>query len=348
MSTPHPMIARLDTLQSQFDTLRRDLSLDELLNELTTVSRTVEKLPDEIARARSRGYAFAAYLEHKADVVRTRWDAMRDDLQHTLNTESRRLTPALDALRAKMEKANLYRVKPIGLETLVPDIEGEIAHLRGLVDSAQSRIRQAYADLKRDTDQATAELQRIHWYLDQLDEACFKLLAGESLFLAAQAEHQKTGKGGDDPDGILYLTDQRLIFEQKETTGKKLGLFGGKKVQEVEWEIPLNQIEAVKAENKGFLGGKDLLHFTFGAGAPFGNAQIEVKGGVASTLWATQIERMIASGANDERAIQPDAEMLEAMRSAPTACPVCGATLPRLVANQMQIDCAYCGAVIRV
>jgi 3-oxoacyl-ACP reductase-like protein len=344
----HPMIARLDAVQSQFDAVQRDINLDEIRSELNDVERVVAKLPEEIARARARGYVFAAYLEHKAEVVSRRWGALRDDLQRQLQRESSQSRMRVEAVRERFEKATPYRAKPTALDMFVPDIEREVTLIRGQIDAALNRLREVYADVKRDANQAMTQLSSIHWYLDQLDEASFKLLAGESLYLAAQAEHQVTGRGGQDPDGILYLTDQRLIFEQKETTGKKLGLFGGKKVQEVEWEIPLHKIESVKAENKGLFGGKDLLQFGFKSGAPFAQAQIEVKGGVQSKLWATQIERMISGGANDERAIQPDAETLEAMRSAPTACPMCGATLPQLVANQLQIECEYCGTVIRV
>ena len=91
-----------------------------------------------------------------------------------------------------------------------------------------------------------------------------------------------TGKGKDDPDGILYLTDQRLVFEQKETTGKKLGLFGGKKDAGTRMGDSAPSDQGVKPENKGFLGGKDMLNFTLGSGAPYAAITVEVKGGVAS------------------------------------------------------------------
>src|SRR5690606_30706919 len=135
---------------------------------------------------------------------------------------------------------------------------------------------------------------------------------------------------------------------QKEKTGKKLGLFGGKQTQELEWGIPLHQIESVQAENKGFLGGKDMLTFALGSGAPYRQIVVEVKGGVQSKFWAAQINRMIKGETDDERAIQPDPEMLEAMRNAPTECFSCGGTLPKLVASQRQIECSYCGSVVRV
>jgi hypothetical protein len=139
-----------------------------------------------------------------------------------------------------------------------------------------------------------------------------------------------------------------MIFEQKETTGKTLGLFGGKKAQEVKWDVPLNLVQSVEAENKGLFGGKDMLHFGLKSGAKYPQITVEVKGGVACKFWAAQVQRMISGDTKDERAIQPDAETVAALQKAPTACPSCGGTLPQLVANQRQLDCGYCGATIRI
>ncbi|MEM6528003.1 MAG: hypothetical protein AAF653_06890, partial [Chloroflexota bacterium] len=75
---------------------------------------------------------------------------------------------------------------------------------------------------------------------------------------------------------------------------------------------------------------------------------IEVKGSADNKFWQKQINRMISGNLEDERAIEPDPEMLEALRNAPTACHVCGATLPRVVAGQTEIKCQYCGTVIRL
>ena len=49
------------------------------------------------------------------------------------------------------------------------------------------------------------------------------------------------------------------MFEQKETTGKMLGLFGGKKVQELEWELPLHQI--FKSFPEGPSGSRQIDFF---------------------------------------------------------------------------------------
>jgi hypothetical protein len=145
----------------------------------------------------------------------------------------------------------------------------------------------------------------------------------------------------------LFLTGQRLVFEQKEKVGKKLGLFGGKEAHQVLWESPVNSLEKVEAEHKGLLGGKDMLYLTFGAGAPHGAITLEVKGGADSTFWAKQIRR-IASGNDDERAIEPEPALLEKVRNGPVECHICGAQLPQAVAGDTSVTCRYCGVVLQL
>ncbi|MBI1257134.1 MAG: hypothetical protein GC204_06660 [Chloroflexi bacterium] len=340
--------ASFDALRSRFDTLYTQASLPDLSSAMDTLSRDVARLPGEIAKVRSRGYAFASYLEHKAEVLEQNWNTLRADAQRAISDESQRLTSETHRLRYRIDTGEGLRGNLTALQAQLPDLERSVQMIETMRTTAESRIKAIFATLQTDTAQTLSQLQTINWYIDQKDEASFPFLAGEALFLAAKAEWVATGKGKDDPDGILYLTDQRLVFEQKETTGKKLGMFGGKKTQELEWEIPLHQITGVKPENKGFLGGKDMLNFTLGSGARYSAITVEVKGGVASKFWAAQIQRMIDGKTTDERAIQPDAETLEAIKNAPTACLSCGGTLPMLVAGQRQVECPYCGSVIRI
>jgi hypothetical protein len=191
----------------------------------------------------------------------------------------------------------------------------------------------------------TSQLRKINWMCDRKDEASFDFLAGESMFLVAEAQWDD---GGDKPEGFLFLTDQRLVFEQKQKVGKKLGMFGGKEVHEEKWNALLPQVEKVEAENKGMFGGKDMLYITLGSGASYPKVIVEVKGGVDCKFWQKQIQRMVSGDASDERAIEPDPELIERLRSAPTECHVCGGKLPMIVAGQVQIECDYCGSVVRL
>lgn len=125
-------------------------------------------------------------------------------------------------------------------------------------------------------------------------------------------------------------------------------MFGGQHTQTVLWEFPLSSVQGVEAENKGLFGGKDMVHFKLGAGAPFAALTVEVKGGVKCKEWARQINRMARGDTNDERAIVPDAELVEALRNAPTECPVCGGMLPQIMRGQTQVECRYCATVVRL
>ncbi len=341
----NPTIARFEQLKQQASRAVDSAQLSQIVRDLATTSDNVAKLPADVATLRRRGYAFASYLEHKLEVLAQRWQEARQAAQSDIDGELERLRSEVREVEGLLNKGTMALQHPTVLDNVVPRLETELAGLERAVSAAETRLRSHFDSVRRDVDQTLEQVRDIAWYVERADEASFPFLAEEHLFLAAEAEWQS---GKDDPDGLIYLTDQRLLFEQKEKTGKKLGLFGGKQVQELEWELPLNQVEQVVAENKGLFGGKDLLHFTLGSGAPFSRATVEVKGKAKAKFWAAQIERMIAGETNDERAIAADSETLDTLSSAPTACHVCGATLPRLVANQRQLECLYCGTVIRV
>ncbi|MEZ4670680.1 MAG: hypothetical protein R3E39_22485 [Anaerolineae bacterium] len=347
---PNPIVTQFETLHNRFKGLYDKISLPDVSRTITETNDKIQMLPADIVKVRQRGYVFAAYLEQKSNVLGKRFDDLHHRIQDAIQSEAKTFQTdhsRLDSLF--IEGARLITTTPALMTNRLPTLTSQVQELEDRIKATESKLKADLGTLPADAIQTVDQLSKINWYLDQKDEASFKFLAGESLFLAAKAEWVATGKGKEDPDGILYLTDQRLVFEQKETTGKKLGLFGGKKTQELEWEIPLHQITDVKAENKGLFGGKDMLYFSLKSGAPHApQITVEVKGGVACKFWAAQVQRMLSGGTTDERAIQPDAEELEAIKKAPSACPSCGGTLPMLVAGQRQIDCVYCSAVIRV
>jgi hypothetical protein len=124
--------------------------------------------------------------------------------------------------------------------------------------------------------------------------------------------------------------------------------FGGKQVQEVLWEVALDTIEKIVPEDKGMFGGKDMMNMKLGAGAPYAEIVCEIKGGIDSKTWAKQINRAIKGFISQESTVEPDAELIERLRNAPTDCPNCGGVLPKLAAGANEVTCPYCGTVVRV
>ncbi len=341
-------VAKFQAVKSRADAVIESARFNDIASTLTDLTNKANLLPNEIAQIRSRGYVFAAYLEQKADVISRRWEGVRGSVERVIETEIGRMEDDLRPIQQWLQKGAEAGDNAKVLDNVVGSLESAVTPIEGRIEGIRTRLHEMYKTLETDINQAVTQLNQIKWYLEQRDEASFPFLAGESVFLVSKAEWVATGRDNQDPDGMLFLTDQRMVFEQKETTGKKLGLFGGKQTQEVKWEVPLHLVEKVTPENKGFLGGKDMLHFDLKSGAPYAKITVEIKGGTQAKHWAAQITRMVSGGANDERAIHPDAETLQAIRNAPTECMVCGATLPQLVANQMQLACEYCGAVIRI
>lgn len=340
--------SKLDALQQKANQLFPKASFADASREVSEATTNIGKLPIELQRARSRGYVFAAYLEQKLTVLGEQWQTIQRDVPMAIRREQTHLRDEVEAVENALRTATQKASNLSSLQHASGLVENAVSTLEQKLKTAESSISAQYNAAKREIDQTADQLRQIHWMLDELDEASFKVLAGEKVFLIAEGEWVATGKGNQDPDGVLYLTDQRLLFEQKEKTGKKLGFFGGKHTQELKWEIPLHLVESVEPENKGLFGGKDMLHFTLKSGAAYPRITVEVKGRAKSKFWAGQIQRMIRGETKDERAIPPDPELLETLRNAPTDCPVCGASLPQLVAGQLQIDCRYCGTVIRI
>jgi len=340
-------VEKFESAKDRFNDTMRDANLDSITREVSNLGASVQKMPAEIEEVRSRGYAFRSYLENKAEVFQEHWEDIKRRVTRAVDREVEELREDVDTAENQIEQGERYAAHPEKLERIIDQIEGAVERLESRVEGAVERLESMYETLKRDVDSTYRQLTQVKWYLDMKDEASFDFMQGESVFLVAKAEWVKTGKGKEDPDGLLFLTDQRLVFEQKEKTGKRLGMFGGKHTQEVELDIPLHHVESVEAENKGMFGGKDMLHFTMKDG-PHAKVTIEVKGSADNDFWVKQINRMAAGEVDDERAIEPDKEMVERLRNAPTECHVCGATLPMLMAGQTQVECAYCGAVVRL
>ena len=347
MSESNESVEKFEDAKERFNDAMRIASMDRITREVADLDTSVEKMPSEIEEVRDRGYAFRSYLERKAEVFAKNWEDIKRRVTSAVDTEVEELRQDVDEAEKQVQQAERYAELPAKLERIIAQVEGAVERLENRVEGAAERIQAMYETLKRDVDSTYSQLRQVKWFMDMKDEASFEFMQGESVFLVAEAEWVATGKGKEDPDGMLFLTDQRLVFEQKEKTGKRFGMFGGKMTQEVELDIPLHHVENVEAENKGMFGGKDMLHFTMKDG-PHSKITIEVKGSADNKFWVKQINRMAAGEADDERAIEPDAEMVERLREAPTECHVCGATLPILMAGQTQIACVYFGAVIRL
>lgn len=335
--------SKFDALLRRYNKFEDDVRLNDISKSLVGIGDDIRKYPTDIQSVREKGYVFRKYLENMAEVLATHWQEERAKVERVIAEEQRRLQRELPEVKNDIELARQVEGISTKLAHVLPGLEQRIDEFEKKVAAAERNVKNQFDTIRRDSEALKQQVREINQFIKLLGESSFKLLMGESLYMVSGAEWVVDKK--DTPDGNLYLTDHRLIFEQDEKVGKTFGLFGGKQVKEVRWEVNLNQIDSLEFENKGFFGGKDMVYLNLKDGT---RHTVEVKGATNNKFWIKQIERMIAGETNDERAIQPEPELLEALKNAPTACHVCGATLPMLVANQRQLECEYCGSVIRI
>ncbi len=335
-------------LKQRYTTALHSVSLKKITNELNEVNGLVSGLPGEIGKLRDRGYAFAGYLSTQIDDLVQGWNATRQQAEEALRVEIAQVKAESAGLQPLASKLDSAMVKGPVLKIAATQLEQQLDLFEQSVKAAEERVKGVFAPAAKQAREIKNRVGKLNWYMDRVDEATFDFNATEAVYLVATAEWVKTGKGKDDPDGLLYLTDQRLIFERKEKEGGFLG-FGAKKVQGIEWELPLSAIQGIESEKKGFLGGKDIVHVQHSGGGVGSPVTVEVKGGINANWYAQQLERAQRGDIDQERALQPAADVVERVRNAPTACAACGAPFTTPITRSMtELACEYCGTIVRL
>jgi phage shock protein A len=334
----------LNELQNRFGNLQETMLMTRAHSEMADVETTLSLLPAEVEELRTRGYAFRNYLERKIGVLAEEWEEIHDRVIREVNRRTRELERDSDAAESALRQA------ASGSASQMARAKSAVSTFESKVRAAQSAVEAMYEPLQRNVNQTHAQVEDIRWLLNQIDEADFQLYPVEDPIAACRAQYIERGDEG--PEGLLYLTDERLIFEQKEqvTTKKFLFITTEKEtVQQFIFDVLAGHIEEVKASDKRkFLGHKEMLELGFAPEADLSGATLRLIN-AQNEEWTRLIGR-VKSGEIDKERVQPkDEEAVEAARVAPTKCTTCGATLDvEIVRGMREITCEYCGSVMRL
>lgn len=335
--------AELDNLQRELGNLQESLLLTSVHNDMSEIETALSLLPAEIDELRTRGYIFRSFLERKVEVLAEQWEEMQHRVSREIDRRTRELERESDTAESTLRQAMS------GQASQVARADSAIDALGSKIDAARSAIEAMYEAHQENVNQTRSQVEQIRWLLDQINEASFQLYPAEDPVAACKAQYMETKKEG--PEGVLYLTDERLIFEQKEEIATKKVLFittEKESVQQLIFEAPIGQIEEYTASDKGFLGRKEMLELRFAPEADLSGATLRLHG-VENEAWAGLIGRVKSGEIAKERTKPKDEAAAEAARAAPTKCPTCGATLAvEIVRGMREITCEYCGSVIRL
>lgn len=356
--TPAPSSAGMpgEALQDEatrFSYLQDQLLLANINDDIGDIDAAVAALPGNLENIRARGYVFKSYLEKKVETLTAQWQEMRPRIVQAVETQQRSLQ--LDATNVQ-NMLNRRQSASLALTSL-----------EGKVNAAQNTVRGMYDNLDDNLNQTQQQVDDVSWTLQQAETASFGFLPTEAPVEAVPANWKKPGDN-DGVEGMLMLTDQRLLFEQKEEVATKKVLFittEKQKVQALNWQIPAAQIDQAVGAKKGFMGKDDFLTVTCTRDGAFQNADgsplyIQGVGGKVTTMevhlkgetgeaWQGFIGRVKSKEIEKERTVPVDEAAVEAAAAAPTKCPTCGATLNQTVLRgQTEMKCDYCGSVIRL
>jgi DNA repair exonuclease SbcCD ATPase subunit len=339
--------AEIERIQAEFADLEGKAQLSSVYATIGDFDARLVELPTTLEALRDRGYVHSGQLDDELEALDDRWDEVRPRVESALRTHVRRLDRELDETERRVNNIRTNRAN-------ISAAESAINGLSRQVNEARRAVEGLYEGMDLQLSEIASRIARVDQMMDLIDQSPeFRLLDAEGPLLAVNAEWQRDGEEG--PEGVLFLTDQRLLFEQREevVTKKVLGLFKAEseKTQNLLLDIQVDEIESVThKEEGGFLGmGKDdILELVLAATAPVSRTRFHLKG-QDSEDWAAMIKRVQTGGIDEDREDEyvDEIEEAEAIAAAfPSQCPNCFAELPAPPRGVSSVICEFCGTEI--
>ncbi len=254
--------AKQQELFDKINQIQHRLMLAEQRSAVEGAERDLGQSLQDLAMIRQKAHKFDEDLEEGLAAQEPKIKEVRELLDRHLDTVNRTLRPEFDSVMRQLESAAVSGWQLNSLASRIENGERELARIESEI---QTRIRDAFTELSA----LTARARNLAWSYRQAEEASFDLGADDALVSAWEAqwlaEDQKSG-----PKGVLYLTSNQIIFEQKEKVKMKKGLFAKKQfVQKLAFHQPLTVLaKSLDAEKRRFLGKKELLNLEFKSGEP--------------------------------------------------------------------------------
>ena len=326
-------MADLMAVQSEVNALQDVVTLKAVREDLSGLENDMRSLERMLASLRGRGYLIEKSLEADIAILATQWDRIKGNAETTLEGQTKLLSEQMAGIQKTMAEllgmsGNMNAARPVYMQ-----VKSGIASTEAQADAADDAVIATYDNYADEVETVSSHLQWVGWMLDALSTASFQLLATESGVAATEASWERPGL--EPENGILFLTDQRLIWEDRVETF------------EVKLEQPLREIGEVKKESDE-ASGQEFLVFGLGTNGPYPSVRFALGLPVADA-WLKMVGRARAGDYAMDRAVEIDPAELERIRNAPKQCSNCGAGLTEpILRGQTEITCEYCGQVTRI
>ena len=338
--------ADAERIEAEFESLEKQAQLSSVYDDIGNFDAKLVDYPLQLDALRDRGYVHSGQIEDQIEALDDKWDEIRPRVEKALAEQIERLESEIDETERKVD--NMKNAAS------VRTAETAVNRLSTQVNGAERAVSNLYDGLETELNQIGYRLNRISGMVKLFEESPeIILLEAEGPLLAVEAEWEQDGDEG--PDGYLFLTDQRLLFEQREevVTKRTFGIFKSESehIQKLLVEVQTSEIQELEhKEEGGFLGmGKDdIIEFVFTDSAPLTRARFHLDG-QDSSMWAEMIKRVQTGDINDDRAEEYLDEVEEAEEIAasfPTQCSTCFAAIEPPARGATSVTCEFCGSVI--
>lgn len=340
--------ADVNRIRQRFASLESSAQLSDLYQAIGHLDGRLAQLPLEMDELRRRGYVHAGQLEDRIAASDEQWDSTRPQVERALQQQVSRISS--DLAQTNRVVALMSVARPDSVQKADAEVQG----LDQRIGAARRAVSGLYDAIAEEIDEIDDALDRVDWMLDEFEASTIELRDTEAPLAAAEAEWHENGESG--PEGILFLTDQRLLFEHQEevATKKVLGLIATEteQIQELRLAIEIADVEEIAdlEEKSGFLGmGKDeILELVLSANAPVSRARFHLEK-QDSTEWALLMKRVKNREIDEDRAeafIEEAASADQMALTFPTQCPQCFAPVPTPPRGVTSVTCDFCGSVI--
>ncbi len=342
----------LSSLQSELSSLQSKVQLSSPRGAVEDLNTKLLTLPRTIQSLRDRNYIFEKGLADRASGIISLWGSTYPNVRNYLDQQAFQLANAIRPIESQVNYAASQAGNPQYGLSMINSIKASMQTLDSSASSVETTAAGMYDEIKSQFDTLNGHLDKIGWTLDRLGEASFPLLPTEAVIMAVKANWNRSGKEEkEDPQGFLFLTDHRLIFEQNQEIATKKVLFittEKKKVQQLLLETPVNLFEDIDVNKGGFFKNEDYVIVKLGHGAAVPAAQFHIFGQDCAD-WQALLKRAGDFEFDKDRVMPVDQAVVDKVKAAPTVCPACGGAITKpVMRGQDTLTCEFCGNIIRL
>ena len=265
VAAANPQIsAEVSSLNSSLEDLKSRSSLGRIADEVSRLDSDLTHTINLLEGARQEGYVYQKDIDEIAYRAMDQWQGIKGKLEVNIPQQAAAFQVRLRPLGNQLVSLNRVLGNPTAATALLRDTSSQVNTLLSDLSQVESTLEDSFAEVRDQTSDLLARLNLIHWSMDQLNQAKFKLDNDETLVIAVQSRWDQ--EGDKDPEGVLYLTNHRMIFERKEKVATKKILFittAQELVQEVLIDQKLDSVPSEKAVHKGLFGNQDFLEVKF-------------------------------------------------------------------------------------